>query len=66
VVLELRDRGWQVSVNTVAKIMIDQGLVARPKRRRQGLTKQGKCAAAPDLVVGTSLPRHPIGCGAEI
>jgi putative transposase len=50
VVLELRAQGWQVSVNTVAKIMAEQGLVARPKRRRRGLTKQGTRPAAPDLV----------------
>ncbi|HEX8933294.1 MAG TPA: IS3 family transposase [Pseudonocardiaceae bacterium] len=50
VALELRARGWRVSVNTVAKIMTEQGLAARIKRRRRGLTKQGQRPAAPDLV----------------
>jgi putative transposase len=50
VVLELRAQGWRVSVNTVAKIMAAQGLVARPKRGRRGLTRQGTRPAAPDLV----------------
>ena len=47
---ELRDQGWQVSDNTIAAVMVECGLVARVKRRRRGLTRQGKRPAAPDLV----------------
>jgi len=36
--------GWKVSKNTVAKLMAEQGLVARPKRRRRGLTKADRRA----------------------
>jgi putative transposase len=50
VVLDLRADGQRVSVNTVAKIMRLECLVARPCRRRHGLTRQGKRPAAPDLV----------------
>lgn len=49
---DLRDDGWQVSVNTVAESMARQGLVARsPKRKRRSLTRPDKAAAPiPDLV----------------
>lgn len=48
---ELRAAGWKVSVNTIAQIMAGQHLVARPKRRRQGLTRADKSARkAPDLL----------------
>jgi transposase InsO family protein len=50
VVLDLRADGQRVSVNTVAKVMRLECLVARPCRRRHGLTRQGKRPAAPDLV----------------
>jgi putative transposase len=50
VVLDLRADGARVSVNTVAKIMRLECLVARPARRRHGLTRPGKRPAAPDLV----------------
>ncbi|MFE7810371.1 IS3 family transposase [Streptomyces sp. NPDC057430] len=43
-------RGWRVSVNTVAKLMAELGLVARTVRRRSGLTRPGKRSAAPDFV----------------
>jgi transposase InsO family protein len=47
----LQDLGWRVSKNTVADSMRGQGLVARPKRKRRGLTKADKRARkAPDLV----------------
>jgi hypothetical protein len=39
---ELADQGWRVSVNTVAASMAGQGLVARPQRRRRGLTRPDK------------------------
>ncbi|MGC4862892.1 IS3 family transposase [Micromonospora sp. DT41] len=48
--IELRESGWQVSDNTIAQLMAELGLVARVKRRRRGLTRQGKRPAAPDLV----------------
>ena len=48
---ELRAMGWKVSVNTVAQVMAEQHLVARPKRRRRGLTRADKSARkAPDLL----------------
>ena len=48
---DLRELGWRVSENTVAKLMADQQLVARPRRRRRWLTRQGKRRwRAPDLV----------------
>ncbi|WP_331751519.1 IS3 family transposase (plasmid) [Streptomyces globisporus] len=43
-------RGWRVSVNTVAKVMTELGLVARVVRHRRGLTRPGKRPAAPDFV----------------
>jgi len=47
----LQDLGWRVSKNTVADSMRRQHLVARPKRKRRGLTKADKRARkAPDLV----------------
>jgi transposase InsO family protein len=50
VVVDLWEAGWQVSVNTVAAIMAEHGWVARPRRVRRSLTKQGKRPAYPDLV----------------
>jgi transposase InsO family protein len=48
---ELHDRGWVVSENTVAKIMAEQGWVARPKRRRRSTTRPDRSARkAPDLL----------------
>ena len=38
---ELRERGLRVGENTVAAIMAEQGLQARPKRRRGG-TRPGR------------------------
>lgn len=43
-------KGWRVSVNTVAKLMAELGLVARVVRRRSGLTRPGRRPAAPDFV----------------
>lgn len=42
--------GWRVSVNTVAHIMAELGLIARVVRRRRCLTRQGRGPAAQDLV----------------
>jgi transposase InsO family protein len=48
---DLHDAGWRVSKNTVAALMAEMGLAARPKKRRQGTTRQGKGRwRAPDLV----------------
>lgn len=48
--IRLVRQGWRVSVNTIAKIMSEFGLVARKVRRRRGLTRPGKRPAAPDFV----------------
>ena len=48
---DLRDAGWRVSENTVAKLMAEQGLAARAKRRRKATTRPGRGRwRAPDLV----------------
>ena len=48
---DLRDAGWRVSENTVAALMREQGLAARPKRRRKSTTRPGRGRwRAPDLV----------------
>jgi putative transposase len=48
---DLRDQGWRVNENTVAKIMAEQRLVARGKRGRRGSTRPGKGRwRAPDLI----------------
>ena len=48
---DLKDAGWAVSVNTVAKVMAELGLAARRCRKRRSLTRQGKGRwRAPDLI----------------
>jgi putative transposase len=48
---DLHDAGWRVSKNTVAALMAEMGLAARPKKRRRGTTRPGKGRwRAPDLV----------------
>lgn len=48
---DLKDLGWKVSVNTVAELMAEQGLVAREKRRRRSITRADKSARkAPDAL----------------
>jgi len=48
---DLRDAGWRVSDNTVAALMAEQHLAARPRKRRRGTTRAGKGRwRAPDLV----------------
>ena len=48
---DLQEAGWRVSKNTVAALMAEMGLVARPKKRRKGSTRPGKGRwRAPDLV----------------
>ena len=50
VVQDLWAEGVRVSVNTVAQIMAELGLVARVKKRRRNLTKPGRRSAAKDHV----------------
>ena len=51
ITVRLWDAGWRISKNTAADSMRRQGLVARPKRRRRGLTKADRRARKPaDLV----------------
>ena len=48
---DLHDDGWRVSENTVAALMAEQSLAARPKRRRKVTTRPGRGRwRAPDLV----------------
>lgn len=48
---DLRDQGWTVSVNTVAGLMAELGLVARRRNRRRQTTRPGKGRwRAPDLI----------------
>jgi putative transposase len=48
---DLTDAGWRVSENTVAQLMAEQNLAARPERRRKSTTRPGRGRwRAPDLV----------------
>ncbi len=48
---DLRDEGWRVSENTVAKLRAELGLAARRRRRRKQTTRQGRGKwRAPDLI----------------
>jgi putative transposase len=48
---DLVEAGWAVSKNTVAALMRELHLVARPRRRRRGTTRPGRGRwRAPDLV----------------
>jgi len=68
----LRDAGWRVSENTVAALMREQGLAARPGRKgRRGTTRPGKGRwRAPDLVgrkfAADGINRRWYGDGTEI
>ena len=68
----LRDAGWRVSQNTVAGLMREQGLAARPGRKgRKHTTRQGKGRwRAPDLVKrdfpAAGINRKWYGDGTEI
>ncbi len=68
---DLREAGWRVSENTVAKIMREQRLVARAKKRRKHTTRPGKGRwRAPDLI-GRDFPATTVnqkwyGDGTEI
>jgi transposase InsO family protein len=50
ITLDLWAEGWQVSRNTVAGIMAEQGWYGREPKKRRSLTRQGKRKAARDLV----------------
>jgi transposase InsO family protein len=68
---DLRDEGWQVSVNTVATLMAELGLAARGKRRRKQTTRQGRGRwRAPDLIgrkfAAATVNRKWYGDGTEI
>jgi putative transposase len=39
---DLREAGWEVSENTVAAVMREQGLAARRKKKRRATTRPGK------------------------
>jgi len=67
----LREAGWTVSKNTVAALMAEMGLAARPKARRRGGTRPGKGRwRAPDLVRrdfgAAAINRKWYGDGTEI
>ena len=71
VTADLRAAGWQVSENTVAALMREQGLAARPRKRRKATTRPGKGRwRAPDLVrrkfAAPGLNRRWYGDGTEI
>jgi transposase InsO family protein len=59
---DLREAGERVSENTVAALMREQGLVARPKRRRKGTTRPGRSdRRAPDLI-GRQFAAEGLNC----
>jgi transposase InsO family protein len=68
---DLREAGWQVSEKTVAKIMREQRLRARARRRRKHTTRPGRGRwRAPDLI-GRDFPASRLnqkwyGDGTEI
>jgi putative transposase len=68
---DLREAGWTVSEKTVAKIMREQRLRARAKKRRRSTTRQGRGRwRAPDLI-GRDFPASTVnqkwyGDGTEI
>jgi transposase InsO family protein len=68
---DLREAGWRVSENTVAQIMREQHLAARPKHRRKGTTRPGRGRwRAPDLIgrkfAAEAINRKWYGDGTEI
>ncbi|MFJ6730529.1 IS3 family transposase [Streptomyces sp. NPDC091281] len=56
-------KGWRISVNTVAKLMAELGLVARVVKRRNGLTRRASGRPHPTSSSGTSPPRSLILSG---
>jgi putative transposase len=68
---DLKDAGWRVSENTVAALMAEQHLAARPKRGRKATTRPGRGRwRAPDQVKrdfsAAKLNRKWYGDGTEI
>jgi transposase InsO family protein len=68
---DLREEGWRVSENTVAKLMAELGLVSRRRRHRRQTTRQGRGRwRAQDLIkrdFGTDRLNHKwYGDGTEI
>ena len=68
---DLQDEGWRVSENTVAGLMREAGLAARPKKKRKATTRPGRGRwRAPDLVKrdfgATALNRRWSGDGTLI
>jgi transposase InsO family protein len=68
---DLREAGWRVSANTVAALLREQGLQARPKRHRRSTTRPGRGRQpAPDLIgrdfAAEQLNRKWYGDGTEI
>ena len=68
---DLRAAGWRVSANTVAALMREQHLAARPRKRRKSTTRPGKGRwRAPDLVKrdfpAAQINRRWYGDGTEI
>jgi transposase InsO family protein len=68
---DLREAGWRVSENTVAKLMAELGLAARRKKKRKSTTRPGRGRwRAPDLVKrdfpATQLNRKWFGDGTQI
>jgi transposase InsO family protein len=68
---DLHEAGWRVSENTVAALMREQHLVARPKKRRKQTTRQGRGRwRAPDLIgrdfAAEQVNRKWYGDGTEI
>ena len=43
---DLHDLGWRVSKNTVAAVMAEMGLAARPKKRKGTTRGEGPVAGA--------------------
>jgi putative transposase len=68
---DLVEAGWRVSPNTVAGLMRELGLTARPRRRRKGTTRPDAGRwRAPDLVRRQFAARRPdrkwFGDGTEV
>jgi putative transposase len=67
----LREAGWRVSENTVAALMREQGLAARPRKRRKATTRPGGGRwRAPDQVkrkfAVSGINRRWYGDGTEV
>ena len=67
----MKDAGWTVSKNTVAAVMREMGLAARPKKKRRFATRPGRGRwRAPDLVkrdfLAAKINRKWYGDGTEI